>query len=77
MNHRTIHRFIEAGARNVAKTACGIRIVSELRQAAGCEITEAAAGDGGYVALARKGEPFDCKRCKQTIDNFLKGRIKT
>jgi hypothetical protein len=75
MNHRTIHRFIPTGPRNVAKTACGIRIVSELRCAAGCEITEAASGDGGYVALAVKGQAFDCKRCKAVIENFRKGRI--
>lgn len=75
IDHRTIHRFIPTGPRNVAMTACGIRIVSELRGAPGTEIVEAAAGDGRYLALARKGEVFDCKRCKAVIENFRKGRI--
>lgn len=74
-DHRTIHRFIPAGPRNEAKTACGIRISSGPMAIDGTAINDASDGYGGVVAVVLKGQPFDCKRCQAVIEQFRKGRI--
>ncbi|WP_316205782.1 hypothetical protein [Bradyrhizobium sp. SZCCHNS1012] len=62
----TVHRIIPAHphGKHGNKTACGI----ELELPEGDFGYQTIALDGGIVRVSRKGEQFDCSRCRRVLE---------
>ena len=62
----TVHRFIPATEKHEAKTACGIKLIIGLEGYSGTYGKSKM--DGGLIEITGKGQPFDCKRCRQVLE---------
>ena len=56
-DHRTIHRYIPAGDKQPAMTACGIRLLTLFGDNA------EPVGGGHALRVSQRGEKLDCARC--------------
>ncbi|WP_024517105.1 hypothetical protein [Bradyrhizobium sp. Tv2a-2] len=72
---RTVHRFVPASDKHGNKTACGIMLRPGRLQPEDPPIVEVLDEYESRLLVAKKGEPFDCKRCTATIETFRKGRM--